>query len=227
MLTASIGESLSLLGVSSVELFYLHGPDASTPIEETMDAVNELYKQGKFKRFGLSNFSPEDTEKVYRYAQSKSYVLPSVYQGNYNAFARKNEAKLIPLLRELDIPFYAYSPIAGGFLAKTSDELLANKVFRFDKTSSIGAIYHKMYVKEPLLKGLDQWGKIANSLGITRASLAYRWIAHHSVLNGALGDGVIIGSRSAEQLTQTLDDIAEGPLPQEAVVKIDAIWDSI
>lgn len=72
--------SREMLGCN-VDVFYIHGPDGDTPIEKTLEGVNEVYKTGFFKRFGLSNYKAEDVEKVYNHCKEKGYPLPSVYQG--------------------------------------------------------------------------------------------------------------------------------------------------
>ena len=101
---------------------------------------------GFFKRFGLSNFKAEDVQKVYDICKEKSYPLPEVYQGNYSAVARKQEEVLFPTLRKLGISFYAYSPIAGGFLVKTKQQVL-DGAGRFDTSTPIGQMYGGMVRK--------------------------------------------------------------------------------
>ena len=96
-------DSKKLLGVDQVDIWYLHAPDKNTPFEETLEAVSEVHKKGWFKRFGLSNFFAEDVERIYNIAKEKGYPLPTVYQGNYSAVARKQEELLFPTLRKLDI----------------------------------------------------------------------------------------------------------------------------
>lgn len=209
-----------------VDIFYLHGPNYDTPVESTLDGVNEVYKKGYFKRFGLSNFKPEDVKKVHQYCKSKEYPLPVVYQGNYNATARRNENTLFPVLRELGMSFYAYSPIAGGFLAKTKEQV-QNGHGRFDPETMLGKMYSGLYGKSELLDALDDWGRIAESESCTRAALAYRWIAHHSLLDGAKGDAVIIGASSIEQLDKTVQAIKDGSLKPESVQKINAFWSKV
>lgn len=67
----------------TVDVYYIHAPDMeNTPIENTLEGVNEVYKTGFFKRFGLSNFKAEDVQKVYDVCKAKGYPLPEVYQGN-------------------------------------------------------------------------------------------------------------------------------------------------
>lgn len=113
----NIAESLTALQISQVDIEYLHDPDRSTPFEETCEAMNKAYLEGKFRRFGLSNHSPEEIEKVVRICEEKGYVKPSVYQGHYNAIARAAEKDLVPVLRKHGIAFYAFSPAAAGMFS--------------------------------------------------------------------------------------------------------------
>lgn len=113
-----LDEALVRLKVPSVDIFYIHAPDNGVPLTEWVPNVHSLYEQGKFRRFGVSNFSPEDTRALHDYCKANSYVLPTVYQGTYNAVSRIPEARLFPVLRELGISFYDYSAVAGGFLTK-------------------------------------------------------------------------------------------------------------
>ena len=101
----------------SVDTLYLHFPDPNTPIEESLSACAELYNGGKFKRFGLSNFPAWQVAHIWHICDRNDWPKPSVYQGLYNALSRAIEPELIPMLRDFDIPFYAYNPLAGGILS--------------------------------------------------------------------------------------------------------------
>jgi aflatoxin B1 aldehyde reductase len=92
-----------------------------------MGAINEMHAAGKFKRFGLSNFEAKDVEFIYDYQSANQGVLPTVFQGNYNAVSRPIESTLFPTLRKLGISFHAYSPIAGGFLVRSADQFQEGK----------------------------------------------------------------------------------------------------
>ena len=63
-----------------IDIFNLHQPDYATPIEETLETVNELYVKGYFKAFGLSNFSAWQVADIYRICQQNGYIRPTVYQ---------------------------------------------------------------------------------------------------------------------------------------------------
>lgn len=225
---ASIEESLTDLGLPSVDVYFLHAPDDTTPIEETLSVVDELYRQGKFKRFGLSNFSAAQVEQVHSLAASKGWVLPTVYQGNYNAFARHIENDLFPVLRKLNMAFFAYSPLAGGFFAKDPEALSAGLASgRFGKGASVGQMYNHMYNKPSLVAALKDWGKIAGAAGLTATELAYRWITYHSALDYQKGDALIVGASSPAQLEETLVSLERGPLSSETAAHASSLWAAV
>lgn len=204
----------------------MHAPERKTPIKETLAGLNELYKQGAFKRLGLSNYSGEEVEEYFRVAKENNYVAPSVYQGNYSAISRHIETEVFPVLRKHNMSFYAYSPIAGGFLSKSKANL-TEKGGRFDPNHAFGALYNGMYNKPSFLSALDTWEEIAQEEKVPRAELAYRWIVYHSKLQGDLGDGVIIGARNEQQLKETVQAIKAGPLKAASAQKIEQIWESV
>jgi aryl-alcohol dehydrogenase-like predicted oxidoreductase len=148
-----------------------------------------------------------------------------VYQGNYSAVARAQEIELLPLLRKLKIAFYAYSPIAGGFLTKSHEQIESGST-RFSPDQMYG-LYHKMYVKDKFMEALEAWEGIARDEGVSKAELAYRWIMYNSALKAEFGDGIVIGASNAGQLEQTLVACAKGPLSEGVVRRIEAIWEIV
>lgn len=221
----SAQDSIKKLAVKQVDVFYLHSPDAKVEISDTLAGVQEAYQLGLFKRFGLSNFSADDVQKVYDHCKEQGYVLPTVYQGNYSPVARKQETVLFPTLRKLGIAFYAYSPLAGGFLTKTAQQI-AEGAGRFSD-EALGGMYKRMYAKPAFIKALEKWAAIAEEEKTTRADLAYRWVAYNSPLKKELGDAIIVGASSLEQLDQTLSGIGKGKLSDKAIQGIDQIWEEI
>ncbi|KAJ5521276.1 hypothetical protein N7527_005391 [Penicillium freii] len=217
-------QSLDYLQTDQVDVYYIHAPDRRFPLEELLAGVNALYQAGKFKRFGLSNYLATEVDEVVRVCREKGHVLPTVYQGNYSAVARRMETELLPTLRKHNIAFNAYSPIAGGFLTKDVEVLISGGEGRWDPTTMLGGLYHALYNKKNMLEGLRLWDKISKESGIPKAELAYRWVAHNSALKGELGDGVIFGTRTIEQLNQTLAGFAKGPLNSEIVAQIEQVW---
>jgi aflatoxin B1 aldehyde reductase len=186
-----------LTNLHQVDVFYLHAPDRRVSWKDTLSGLNELYQQGAFKRLGLSQFLGREVEEIIRVAKENNFVVPSVYQSNYSAVARRAEEEIFPVLRKHNISFYAYSPIAGGFLSKSKADL-ADPDGRFGERNPLSPVYNAMYNRASFISALDTLGQIAKYEGVSRAALAYRWIFYRSRLQGDHGDGVILGARKEE-----------------------------
>ena len=68
--------------MSQVNTYFLHAPDTETPLEETLGATNDLYVEGKFQKFGISNYAAADVERIYAIAKEYLWILPTVYEGS-------------------------------------------------------------------------------------------------------------------------------------------------
>lgn len=204
--------SLKALATDKVDIYYLHGPDRQTPLEEQCCAIGKLYKEGKFTRFGVSNISDQEVSKIYEICQREGYPLPKVYQGGYNPIGRGPEKTLFPLLKKLGMSFYAFSPLAGGLLAKPVSELLTPKAgTRFDEMKMFGHIY----LTPIILGALAKVQKVCDDEGITLMEATLRWFMHHSPLGEA--DGFILGASSTAQVEASLRATEQGPLPTSLV----------
>ncbi|KAF2668716.1 aldehyde reductase [Microthyrium microscopicum] len=216
--------NLERLQTKQVHILYFHAPDTKVPFEEQLEASNELYKAGAFKYLGLSNYTPAQVQEVYDISKAKGYPLPKFYQGNYSAVGRKSESELLPTLRKLGIAYNIYSPIAGGFLAKTRSQVEAG-AGRFNSTHAVGQLYHGLYVKPTYLDALDKWEVIAKDADISKAELAYRWATYHSALKE--GDGIIFGAKNEEQTKQTIAYIRAGPLDDKIAERVNELWKGV
>lgn len=87
--------SLKALNTDKVDMWYLHGPDRTIPYEVTLKAVNELYKEGYFKTFGISNYMSWEVAQIMEICRSNGYIQPAVYQGAYNAIQRTGTVQLL------------------------------------------------------------------------------------------------------------------------------------
>lgn len=105
---SSVKQSLENLKTSTVETMFLHAPDRQTPFEDTIGAIDDALKKGKFKNFGLSNYTPAEVQQVIDICEQKGYTKPSVYQGQYNMIVRGGEKELFPLLRKHGIAFFGF-----------------------------------------------------------------------------------------------------------------------
>lgn len=83
---ANCNASIAALKLEKIPLYYFHGPDRQTPIEDSCRAINQLHEDGKIEKFGISNFKREEVEQVHSVCKSNGWVLPTVYQGGVYMF---------------------------------------------------------------------------------------------------------------------------------------------
>ncbi|KAI8906341.1 Aldo/keto reductase [Gorgonomyces haynaldii] len=214
--------SLRALGQEQVDLFYLHAPDHVTPIEETLKAVHKMHQEGKFKRFGLSNYSGWQVMEIYHLCKTNGYILPTVYQGRYNILARDIEGELMPCLRRLNIQFYCYNPLLGGLLSGKYDFDQPVVEGRFDQNTNQGQKYRERFWKKQFFEAVAMIHRVCDAHGLTMVEVAHRWLVHHSLLQQQ--DAIIIGASSLEHVQTNISDLEKEPLPESVLTVLDEAW---
>jgi aflatoxin B1 aldehyde reductase len=220
-------ESLKALKAEKIDMWYLHGPDRKTPYEETFRAVNELHKEGHFDRFGISNYMSWEVAQINDMCIQNGWIRPSVYQGVYCSIHRSVEAELFPCLRHYGMGFYAFNPLAGGYLTNRyhrGDVSNIEPGSRFDPKTGQGQTYQRRFMNDTMFDALDIIRAAAAKHGLTEAECALRWMMHHSKLDAKYGDTVIIGASSIKHLEENLRDFEKGPLPEDVVAALDEAW---
>jgi aryl-alcohol dehydrogenase-like predicted oxidoreductase len=112
----AIAGSLQRLRTDYVDLYYLHRPDETTPIAETLGALHELVEAGTVRAIGCSNFSAEQLAEAERVAVEQGLTRFTVLQNHYNVLRRDDDADVLPLARELGVSYVPYFPLASGLL---------------------------------------------------------------------------------------------------------------
>ena len=137
--------------------------DRGTPFVETLRAISELHKAGKFVRFGISNFTAYEVAEIVLTCRQHGWVRPTVFQAMYNAITRSIEAELIPACRRYGLDIVVYNPLAGGLFSgkiKTKDMVPAEG--RFSDEAHMGKMYRNRYFKDTTFKALQivegHWG---------------------------------------------------------------------
>ncbi|KAI1162671.1 NADP-dependent oxidoreductase domain-containing protein [Nemania serpens] len=237
-LVADFHASLKSLGLTKIDTLFIHGPDPSLPLAPALQALDSLHRQGFFARLGLSNYKADDVVVVHKLCTENGWNPPTVYQGNYSAFTRRQESEILPTLRKLGMSFSAYSPLAGGFLARRSlGELTAQETggrFYVDPTDPEGrkgglGLYREMFSSRPaLVQALAEWSSIADAAGCSSpAEMAVRWIVWDSALEADRGDRVTCGATHLDQLRNMVRWIEKGSLGPDTCAKIDVLWEGI
>ena len=214
-------ESLKRMKREAVDVLYFHFPDRYTPVQSALEAANELFKQGRIKELGLSNYPAWMVVDIWHYCMQNDLLEPSIYQGMYNGLSRNVEKELFPALRKLGMKFYAFNPLAGGLL--TGKHLNFNDMpesGRFNRLKS----YRDRYWKQSFFDTVNYLSTECKKMDIKPAEAAFRWLVNHSQLNASLGDGIIIGASSLEQLQQNMLSTQKGNLPERIVKAFDVAW---
>jgi aflatoxin B1 aldehyde reductase len=219
-----LGETLQRLGCDSIDLLYLHSPDLETPIAQTLEACFELFQQGKFRHFGLSNFAAWQVAEVVELCRCNGWMQPEVYQGMYNALTRDVERELFPCLRNYGMRFYAYNPLAGGLLTgKHPSPEQTPEAGRFEAERG----YRERYWKQDYFDVLQELQGACADSGLKPVEVAMSWLVNHSLLDNANGDGIILGASSLDHLEQNMAACAAAPLPQAILEILERGWEII
>ena len=112
----SLDESLERLRTDYVDLYYLHKPDPTTPIAETLGALDELVRAGTVRAIGCSNFSAEQLSEADTVAREEGLTPFTVLQNHYSVIRRGDDEDVLPLCRELGVSYIPYFPLASGLL---------------------------------------------------------------------------------------------------------------
>lgn len=217
-----VNESLERMNVDSVDTVFLHFPDPATPVISVLEAMADLHDQGKYKELGLSNFPAWMVTDVWHLCEKHGWVKPTVFEGVYNPLTRKAEVELNDCLNHFGMRFYAFNPMAGG--------LLTGKYGKFEDAPTDGRFTHRpnykgRYWKKNYFEAVDYIKATAEKNGMTSIEATYRWLAFHSMLNGARGDAILVGASKLNHLKQNMETIKAGPLPEEVVQAFEHAWE--
>lgn len=213
-LTNAINGSLKRLGTDYIDLYQLHGFDAQTPIEETLNTLDDFVRAGKIRYVGVSNFSGWHLMKSL--AISEKYNLPRyvAHQAYYSLVGRDYEWELMPLALDQKVGTVVWSPLGWGRLTgkiRRGQPLPENSRLQ-NKTTVEGG---PQVPEEYLYQVVDALDAVGNEVGKTVPQVALNWLLQRPTVST-----VIIGARNEEQLLHNLGSIGWN-LTGEQVKKLD------
>ena len=215
----AVEESLHRLGTDYIDIYYLHQPDRSVEIADTLEAMDGLRREGKIRWVATSNYAAWEMAEIAAISRDRGYQEPLVAQPMYNALARGIEQEYIAFTARFGIANVCYNPLAGGLLSgKQSLESGPLPGTRFDGNQ----MYLKRYWHEEYFRAIDVLGKVAAGLGTTLAALALRWVCHRP---GA--DCVIIGASKFSHLQANIEASQQEALPDDALKACDTAWQEL
>lgn len=212
-LIASLDQSLKRMGLEYVDIFYHHRPDKNTPLEETAAALDQIVRSGKALYVGVSNYSPEDTQKMSAIMKSLGTPL-TIHQPRYNMFERAIENGLQSVLELEGIGSIAFCPLAQG--------LLTNKYINGIPSGSRAASASKFLtsdrITDEVIGKVKKLNAIAQNRSQSLAQMALVWN-----LRGGRLTSVLIGASKAKQIAENAESLKNQHFTVDELAEIDKI----
>jgi len=209
-LMASIDQSLKRTGLEYFDIFYSHRYDAQTPVEETVQALIDIVKQGKALYVGLSKYPVEKAHQACK-MMAEQNVRCLIFQDKYNLLHRKPEEKHIEFIKNQGLGFIVFSPLAQGLL---TDRYL-NGIPDDSRAAKSHGFLQKGEVNDAVINKIKQLAPLAAKRGQTIAQMSLAWL-----LNKETVTSVIIGASSVKQLKDNIKSIDNTDFTAEELKQI-------
>lgn len=195
----AVEASLRRLGTDYIDLYQLHQYDLETPIDETLEAMNDMVRAGKVRYIGCSNFPAWRLARALGRSEALGIARFDSAQPRYNLLFRDVERDLLPLCIEEGIAVIPYNPIAGGMLSGKHDfSRPPSEGTRFTIPTA-GKLYQDRYWHQRVFDAVTRFAALAAEAGLKPATLAVAWMLAQPAITAP-----IIGASRAEQLDDTL-----------------------
>lgn len=177
-----IDGTLKRLGTDYLDLYQIHRYDYSTPIEETMQALDELVRSGKVRAIGASAMFGYQFHNMQLCAERNGWTLFSTLQNHYNLLYREDERELLPIARQYGVSLIPYSPLAGGHLTHSEWE---SGTSRSNTDRTLRNKYD--HAKENDMQIIARVDEVAKRLGVSMTEVALAWLLKRGVAAPIVG----------------------------------------
>ena len=215
-LLSAVEGSLRRLGTDYIDIYQLHGFDATTPIEETLSTLDDLVRAGKIRYIGCSNFSGWHLMESLAVSQRYGWARHVAHQAYYSLIGRDYEWELMPLGLKHNVSAIVWSPLGWA--------RLTGKIRRGQPLPEISRMRSKLVVddgppvpEEYLYRVVDAIDTVARETGKTVPQIAINWLLQRPTVAS-----VIIGARTEEQLQQNLGAVG-WQLTREQIRRLDEV----
>ncbi|UTT65010.1 aldo/keto reductase [Janibacter sp. CX7] len=205
-ITTAVEASLRRLGTDRIDLYQLHTPDPLTPVEETLDALDDLVRAGKVRYIGHSNLAGWQIADAEHTARARGGARFISSQSHYNLLDRRAELEVTPAAEHFGLGVLPYFPLASG--------LLTGKYSSGSAPEGSRLTHSRQYLLEEAdLDQLRAFGDYARARDLTELEVAFSWLASRpavtSVIAGATRPEQIAANAAAVSWVPTPDDEAE------------------
>lgn len=215
-LIASCDQSLKRMGLEYFDIFYSHRFDPQTPLEETMEALDQLVRQGKALYVGISSYSGAATNEASSILKGRGYTRITIHQPYYNMLSRGIERDLVPQAKRQGIGIIAFCPLASGLL---TDKYLGGSV---PADSRAAEKWGHEWLDERLTDerriALAELNKMAKKRGQTLAQMSLAWLLRLPEVTSAL-----IGASKVEQIKENVAALKNPEFTGEELAEIDRL----
>ena len=208
-----VEDSLKRLKTDHIDLYYMHGFDALTPVEETLKALNDLVTSGKIRYIGCSNFSGWHLMKSLSVSEREGWSKYVAHQAYYSLVGREFEWELMPLGLDQKVSTVVWSPMAGGALSGK----ITRKTPPAPGSRSANMDFVVSSKSEHLFNVVDVLHEVAEEVGKSVPQVALNW-----VLSRPTVASIIVGARNEEQLVQNFGAVG-WKLTDKQIAKLDAV----
>ena len=200
-LLAAIDASLARLQTDHVDLYQLHSDDRQTPLDETLEALDQIVRSGRALYVGVSNFMAWRLARMVGRAELLRLVRPVSVQPRYSLLFREIERELLPLADEEGLAVIPYNPLAGGLLSGKYRDASGSAPPAQGRFSlgTAAKMYQARYWSERYFASVAQLQALADEAGLPLATLAVAWLLAQPHITAPL-----LGASKAEQLDATL-----------------------
>ena len=206
---ASCDQSLKRMKLDYVDIFYSHRFDPNTPLEETADALESIYRSGKALYIGVSSYSAKKTNEMIKILKNRGIKL-FIHQPSYSLLNKWIEKDLTKTLINNGVGCIAFSPLAQGFL---SNKYLSGipKGTRVSENSS----FDKTLITKNNTKIINDLNSIAKKRGQSLSQMALAWVLNNKAVTSAL-----IGVRTTQQLKENIEALKNLEFSKSELIEI-------
>ena len=194
---ASCDQSLKRMGLEYVDIFYSHRFDPNTPLEETADALESIYRSGKAQYIGISSYSAKQTKKMFEILISRNIKI-LIHQPSFSLINRWIEKDLTKTLLNKGIGCIAFSPLAQGMLS----EKYLKGIPKISRANQKITSLDKKLITNKNIKMIKELNILAKKRGQSLSQMAIAWALNNKAVTSAL-----IGVRNLKQLRENVDSL--------------------
>lgn len=207
-------DSLKRLNTDYIDVYFMHGFDSATPIEETLATLDNLVTSGKVRYIGCSNFAGWQVMKSLSIAERSGFEKYAIYQGYYSLIGRDYEWELMPLIKDQGLGLMVWSPLGWGRL---TGKIKRGSPLPDGRIKSGGLAGGPAVTDEHLYAVLDVLDEIAEETGKSISQISINWLSQKETISN-----IVIGARNEKQLLENLDSVG-WDLSEDHIARLDAV----